>query len=125
MKGLHLALRIARLGGGREAFADGLALDLAGETAVGAVARLVGLMTMAVWFSATAMNSGDRAATEITQLQELAEQSGTRLFEGGEGLRQTASHQGVSADGKSITVNVKGTDFQGKRRDAVAVYDKQ
>jgi len=47
------------------------------------------------------------------------------LFEGGEGLRQTASHQGVSADGKSITVNVKGTDFQGKRRDAVAVYYKQ
>ena len=71
------------------------------------------------------MDSGDGAATEINQLQELAEQSGTLLFEGGEGLRQMASHQGVSADGKSITVNVKETDFQGKRRDAVAVYDKQ
>jgi hypothetical protein len=88
MKGLHLTLRLAEFGGGREAFAYGLALDLAGQTEVGAVARLVGLMTMAVWFSATAMDSGDGAAAKITQLQELTEQSGTMLFEGGEGVRQ-------------------------------------
>jgi hypothetical protein len=31
----------------------------------------------------------------------------------------------VSADGKTITVNIKGTDAQGKPVDAVAVYDKQ
>ena len=31
----------------------------------------------------------------------------------------------VSADGKSITVNLKGTDMQGKPVDAVVVYDKQ
>jgi hypothetical protein len=35
------------------------------------------------------------------------------------------AHSGVSADGKTITVNVKGTDAQGKPVDAVAVYDKQ
>jgi hypothetical protein len=35
------------------------------------------------------------------------------------------AHSRVSADGKTITVNVKGTDAQGKPVDAVAVYDKQ
>jgi hypothetical protein len=35
------------------------------------------------------------------------------------------AHSRVSADGKTITVNVKGTDAQGKPEDAVVVYDKQ
>jgi len=35
------------------------------------------------------------------------------------------AHSRVSADGKTITVNVKGTDAQGKPVDGVAVYDKQ
>jgi hypothetical protein len=35
------------------------------------------------------------------------------------------AHSRVSADGKTITVNVKGTDAQGKPVDAVVVYDKQ
>jgi hypothetical protein len=34
------------------------------------------------------------------------------------------AHSRVSADGKTITVNVKGTDAQGKPADGVAVYDK-
>jgi hypothetical protein len=35
------------------------------------------------------------------------------------------SHSKVSADGKTITVNVKGTDTQDKPVDAVVVYDKR
>ena len=35
------------------------------------------------------------------------------------------AHSRVSADGKTVTANVKGTDAQGKPVDAVVVYDKQ
>ena len=35
------------------------------------------------------------------------------------------AHSKISADGKTITVNVKGTDAQGKPVDGIAVYDKQ
>jgi len=35
------------------------------------------------------------------------------------------AHSRVSADGKTLTVNVKGTDVQGKPVAGVAVYDKQ
>ena len=35
------------------------------------------------------------------------------------------AHSKISADGKTITVNVKGTDAQDKPVDGVAVYDKQ
>ncbi len=34
-------------------------------------------------------------------------------------------HSRISADGKTRTINMKGTDMQGKPVDAVAVYDKQ
>jgi len=35
------------------------------------------------------------------------------------------THNTVSADGKTVTVNIKGTNAQGKPVDGVAVYDKQ
>jgi len=35
-----------------------------------------------------AANSGDGAATKITQFQDLREDAGALLFEGGEGVRQ-------------------------------------
>jgi hypothetical protein len=35
------------------------------------------------------------------------------------------THNTVSADGKTVTVNVKGTSAQGQPVDAVVVYDKQ
>ena len=47
-------------------------------------------MAMAVWFSTTAVDGGDTAATNITQLQDLHQDAGALLFEGGEGLRQRA-----------------------------------
>src|SRR5664280_3632500 len=90
MKGLHLALGLAKFGGGREAFADGLAIDFAGQTEVGAVSRLARLMTMAVWFTAAAIDSGDGTTAQITQLQNLSENAGALVFQGGERLRQRA-----------------------------------
>ena len=35
------------------------------------------------------------------------------------------THNTVSADGKTVTVNVKGTSAQGQPVDAVVVYDKR
>ena len=52
------------------------------------MARLVGLMTMAVWLSATAVDSGYGAAAKITQLQDLGQNAGALLFEGDEGIKQ-------------------------------------
>ena len=41
------------------------------------------------------------------------------------GKAMLTAHSRVSADGKTLTVNVKGTDAQGKPVVGVAVYDKQ
>ena len=46
-----------------------------------------------------------------------------RYSKGGEVILTT--HNTVSADGKTVTVNVKGTSVQGQPVDAVVVYDKQ
>src|ERR1700690_516911 len=88
MKCLHLALGLAKFGGGGEAFADRLAIDFARQTEVGAVARLVRLMTMAVWFTATTIDCGDGSAAQITQLQDMGQYAGAQMFEGGQRLRQ-------------------------------------
>jgi hypothetical protein len=84
---LHLTLRLTQLHSGRKGFADGLSVDLASQTEVRAVTGLVGLMTTTVWLSATAVDGGDGAAAKITQFQDLDENAGTLLFEGGEGVR--------------------------------------
>ena len=90
MKGLDFTLGLAQFGGGREAFADGLTIDLAGQTEVGAVSRLTRLMTMAVLFTAAATDCGDGTAAQITQLQDVRQNAGALLFEGGERIRQRA-----------------------------------
>jgi hypothetical protein len=46
-----------------------------------------------------------------------------RYSKGGKVILTT--HNTVSADGKTVTINIKGTSAQGKPVDAVAVYDKQ
>ena len=46
-----------------------------------------------------------------------------RYSKGGKVVLTT--HSKVSTDGKTLTVNVKGTDTQGKSVDAVVVYEKQ
>ena len=91
MKSLHLTLRLPPFHRGRKGFADGFSVDLASQTEVRAVTGLVGLMTTTVWLSTTAVDGSDGAAAKITQLQDLHEDAGTLLFEGGEGVRQRAS----------------------------------
>ena len=88
MKSFHFTLRLTQFQGGREGFADGLSVDLASQTEVRPVSGLVGLMTTAVWLSATAMDGSDGATAKITEFQDLQEDAGTLLFEGGEGVRQ-------------------------------------
>src|SRR5216684_6007332 len=46
-----------------------------------------------------------------------------RYSKGGKVILTT--HNRVSADGKTVTVNVKGSNAQGQPVDAVVVYDKQ
>jgi hypothetical protein len=46
-----------------------------------------------------------------------------RYSKGGKVVLTT--HSKVAADGKTLTVNVKGTDAQGRAVDAVVVYEKQ
>jgi hypothetical protein len=46
-----------------------------------------------------------------------------RYSKGGKVVLTT--HNRLSADGKTVTVNVKGTNAQGQPMDAVVVYDKQ
>jgi len=70
MKGLDLALRLTQFSGGGEALANRLSFYLASQAEVRAMAWLIGLMAMAVWFSATALDGGDGATAKITQSQD-------------------------------------------------------
>src|SRR5665213_1720877 len=90
MKSLHFTLRFTQFHRGREGFADGPSVDLASQTEVRAVTGLAGQMTTTVWLSATTVDGGDGAAAKIAQLQDLHEDAGALLFEGGEGVRQKA-----------------------------------
>ena len=90
MKFLHLPLRLGKFRRGGETLADGLPLDFTGQTEVGAMARLFGLMTMAVRFSASTVDGRDGATAKITQRQDLRQDAGALLFQGGKGLRQRA-----------------------------------
>jgi hypothetical protein len=85
MKCLYLTLRFAQFSGRREALADRLSVDLTGQPEVWTMARVVGLVTMAGWLSTAAIDGGDRAASKITQFQDLHQNGGTLLFQGFEG----------------------------------------
>ena len=50
--------------------------------------RLAGLMAAAIGFAAAAGDGGNRAAAEVTQMEDLGEDIGSLSFEGGEGCRQ-------------------------------------
>ena len=52
--------------------------------------RLAGLMTMAIRFSTTALDGGDGATAKVTEMENLRQDLGTLLFEGGEGIGQGA-----------------------------------
>ena len=53
--------------------------------------RLAGLMTMAIRFSTTALDGGDGATAKVTEMENLRQDLGTLLFEGGEGIGQGAA----------------------------------
>ena len=90
MEPIHLALRFAQYGRGGEAFADGFSVFLASQAEVRTVAGLAGLMTMAIRFSTTALDGGDGATAKVTEMENLRQNLGTLLFEGGEGIGQGA-----------------------------------
>jgi hypothetical protein len=90
MERCYLALRFAQFCGGGKTLANGLSVDLASQTEVRAVAGFIGMMTMAVWLSTTALDGGDGATAKITQLQNLRQDIGALLFESGEGNGQNA-----------------------------------
>lgn len=95
MERLHLTLRLAQFHIGREGLADRFPLNLASEAEVRAMAGLAGLMTTTVRLSATTVDSRNGATAKITQFQDLHEDAGALLFEGGEGVRQGASNPNV------------------------------
>ena len=90
MKCLYLTLCFAQFSGRRETLTDRLSADLASQPEVRAMAGVVGLMTMAGWLSTAAIDGGDRAASKITQFQDLHQNGGTLLFQGFEGHGQRA-----------------------------------
>jgi hypothetical protein len=88
MKCLHLTLRFAQLGCRTKSLADGFSVHLPGQTEVGTVAGLIGLVTMAVGLTAAALDGGDGAAAEIAQIHNLRENFQALPFEGVEGIGQ-------------------------------------
>ena len=81
MKSLYLSLRLAQFCGRGKALADGLTIDLAGQTEVRSVAGLVGLMTMTVGLSTATVDRRNGTATKITDLQNLGQDAGAVLLE--------------------------------------------
>lgn len=91
VKGLDLTLRFVQFGAGGEGFTDCLAVDLASQAVVGAVARLAALMAVAVGFAAAATDRSDRTAAEIAQLEDLGQDCGSLLFEGSERIKHVVT----------------------------------
>ena len=65
MVSFHFKLRLAEFRWSGKSLANRLFTDLAGQTEIWAMARLIGLMTPAVWFPAPAADGGDRTAAKI------------------------------------------------------------
>jgi hypothetical protein len=76
-----LALRFGQTGGGRERFGDGLAIHLASQSMIGAVARVTVPMAMTVWISTTTTSRRNGARPHVTQLGDLQLNSGATVFQ--------------------------------------------
>ena len=90
VKRFHLALRLAQFRRGRKALADGLSIHFAGQTEVWAVAELVPLMAVAVWFPQrplAAVIDPRRKSPNSRLCIGMLERCFSR---GGEGFRQSA-----------------------------------
>ena len=81
VKGLDFALRFAQLGGRGEGFTDRFPVHFAREAKVGAVARLVGLMTTAFRLTTTTADGSDGTAAKITQIDDTGQNGAPLLFE--------------------------------------------
>jgi hypothetical protein len=77
----NLPFRLAPGGRAREGFGNGPALNLVCEAEVGAMARMVGLMTMTAGLAAEASDAGDRTTAEVTEPGDLANQLGALVFQ--------------------------------------------
>jgi hypothetical protein len=90
MKGLDLALRLALFGGRGEGLTNRLPIYFVGQAVIGAVARLVRLMTTAFRLTAAAANGCDGAAAKITQIDDAGQNGGPLLFKRNERVGQVA-----------------------------------
>jgi hypothetical protein len=81
VKGLDFALRLAHPGGRGKSFADRFPIHFAREPEVGAVARLVGLMTTALPFPTATADGRDGTAAKITHIDDAGQNGAPLLFE--------------------------------------------
>ena len=81
MKGLDFALRSAQLSRGCERFTDRLTIHFAREPEIGAVGRLVWLMTTAFRFATATADGSDGTAAKITQIDDTGQNGAPLLFE--------------------------------------------
>src|SRR5207249_8083043 len=72
------------------------ALRLVGQSEVGAMAGMMGLMTMTVGLAAAAGNAGDRTRAEVTELGDLADQLGALVLQDRKSTRLNSSHVSIS-----------------------------
>ena len=81
VKRLNFVLSFAQFSGRGEGFGDGLSLDFSCQAKVGAVTRLVGLMTTAFRFSAATADGGEGTAAKVTQIDDAGQNGASLLFE--------------------------------------------
>ena len=81
VKVLDFALRLAHLGGRSESFTDRFPIYFAREPEVGAVARLVWLMTTALRFPTATADGRDGTDAKITQIDDAGQNGAPLLFE--------------------------------------------
>jgi hypothetical protein len=72
----------------RQGFTDRLALNLIGQTQIGAMAGILRLGTVAGRFSAASDDAGDGTRTQVAQLRERAQQIALLLLQLNQGRRQ-------------------------------------
>jgi hypothetical protein len=77
---IDFGLCLAPSGGRRKRFGDSLSFDLACESNLGIVPRVVGLGAVASWFSTAAGNRTDRTWAQVAEGGELTKDFGTLGF---------------------------------------------
>src|SRR5262249_56850262 len=86
-KGFDFALGLVLFGRRGEAFGDGLAIHLVGQSRMGTVTGVAWTVTMATRITTATTGSSDRPGAKIFQLRNLPQDSGALLFQIGDRLR--------------------------------------